>query len=142
MSATTSTAWPVRCTWGWKGIFGVPLDVAATYIVLFTIYGAVLEYSGAARYFLDVSFAAFGRSAAAPGRTVALGGFLLGTVSGSGVATTVTLGSVSWPILKRAGYLPNQGGGVLAASGIGAILSPPTSGRPRSSSPSSWTSPI
>jgi TRAP-type uncharacterized transport system fused permease subunit len=73
---------------GIEGIFGVPLDVAATYIVLFTIYGAVLEYSGAGRYFIDVSFAAFGtRSAAAPGRTATLAGFLLGTVSGSGVAT-------------------------------------------------------
>jgi TRAP transporter 4TM/12TM fusion protein len=113
---------------GVEGIFGVPLDVAATYIVLFTIYGAVLEYSGAGRYFIDVSFAAFGRSAAAPARTVTLAGFLLGTVSGSGVATTVTLGSVAWPVLRRAGYPRDQGGGVLAASGIGAILSPPTLG--------------
>jgi TRAP transporter 4TM/12TM fusion protein len=113
---------------GIEGIFGVPLDVAATYIVLFTIYGAVLEYSGASRFFIDVSFAAFGTSAAAPARTVALAGFLLGTVSGSGVATTVTLGSVSWPILRRAGYPREAGGGVLAASGIGAILSPPTLG--------------
>jgi TRAP transporter 4TM/12TM fusion protein len=113
---------------GVEGIFGVPLDVAATYIVLFTIYGAVLEYSGAGRYFIDVSFAAFGRSAAAPARTVTLAGFLLGTVSGSGVATTVTLGSVAWPVLRRAGYPRDQGGGVLAAAGIGAILSPPTLG--------------
>jgi TRAP transporter 4TM/12TM fusion protein/TRAP transporter TAXI family solute receptor len=114
---------------GIEGIFGVPLDVAATYIVLFTIYGAVLEYSGAGRFFIDVSFAAFGtRSRAAPGRTATLAGFLLGTVSGSGVATTVTLGSVAWPVLRRAGYPPNPGGGVLAASGIGAILSPPTLG--------------
>jgi TRAP transporter 4TM/12TM fusion protein len=113
---------------GVEGIFGVPLDVAATYIVLFTIYGAVLEYSGAGRYFIDVSFAAFGTSAAAPARTVTLAGFLLGTVSGSGVATTVTLGSVAWPVLHRAGYPRDQGGGVLAAAGIGAILSPPTLG--------------
>jgi TRAP transporter 4TM/12TM fusion protein len=114
---------------GIEGIFGVPLDVAATYIVLFTIYGAVLEYSGAGRFFIDVSFAAFGtRSAAAPGRTATLAGFLLGTVSGSGVATTVTLGSVAWPVLRRAGYPPDPGGGVLSAAGIGAILSPPTLG--------------
>jgi TRAP transporter 4TM/12TM fusion protein len=113
---------------GLEGIFGVPLDVAATYIVLFTIYGAVLEYSGAGRFFIDVSFAAFGRSRTGPGRTTALAGFLLGTVSGSGVATTVTLGSVTWPILRKAGYPKEQGGGVLAASGIGAILSPPTLG--------------
>lgn len=110
------------------GIFSTPLQVAATYIVLFTIYGAVLEYSGASKFFLDVSFAAFGQSSAGPGRTVTLAGFLLGTVSGSGVATTVTLGSVSWPLLRRAGYPQAQGGGVLAAAGIGAILSPPTLG--------------
>ncbi|HEU5316001.1 MAG TPA: TRAP transporter fused permease subunit, partial [Chloroflexota bacterium] len=95
---------------------------------LFTLYGAVLEYTGAARFFLDVSFAAFGQSNAGPGRTVTLAGFLLGTVSGSGVATTVTLGGVSWPILRRAGYPKEEAGGVLAAAGIGAILSPPTLG--------------
>lgn len=113
---------------GLEGIFGTPLDVAATYIVLFTIYGAVLEFSGAGQYFIDVSAAAFGRSRAGPGRTTAAAGFLLGTVSGSGTATTVTLGSVAWPLLKRGGYPPDAGGGVLAAAGIGAILSPPTLG--------------
>ena len=112
------------------GIFGVPLDVAATYIILFTIYGAVLEASGAARFFIDWAMAAMGRSttAAGPGRTVTLAGFLLGTVSGSGVATTVTLGSVAWPLLRRAGYSRETGGAILAAGGIGALLSPPTLG--------------
>ena len=113
---------------GLEGIFGVPLDVAATYIVLFAIYGAVLEFSGAARFFVEISFAAFGRSRTGPGRTSALAGFLLGTVSGSGVATTVTLGSVAWPLLRKAGYPKDEGGGIMAASGIGAILSPPTLG--------------
>ena len=113
---------------GTEGYFGVPLDVAATYIVLFTIYGAVLDLSGGSRFFIDLSFAAFRRSRTAPGRTVTTAGFLLGTVSGSGVATTVSLGSVSWPILRRAGYPPEQAGGVMAAGGIGAILSPPTLG--------------
>ena len=128
---TASHAWPrlmghnVMST---AGIFGIPLDVAATYIILFTIYGAVLEFSGASRFFLDLSFAAFGQSRAGPGRTVTLAGFLLGTVSGSGVATTVTLGGVSWPLLRRAGYPKEEGGGVLAAAGIGALLSPPTLG--------------
>jgi TRAP transporter 4TM/12TM fusion protein len=113
---------------GTSGFFGTPLDVAASYIVLFTIYGAVLDASGAGRFFVDLSFAAFRRSGAAPGRTVTMAGFLLGTVSGSGTATAVSLGSVSWPILRRAGYTREQGGGVLAAAGIGAILSPPTLG--------------
>jgi len=113
-----------------EGIFGVPLDVASTYIVLFTIYGAVLEYSGAGKFFLDWSMAAFGRSGdgAGPGRTVTIAGFLLGTVSGSGVATTVTLGAVAWPLLRRAGYSADTGGAILSAGGIGAILSPPTLG--------------
>lgn len=113
-----------------EGIFGVPLDVASTYIVLFGIFGAVLEASGAGRFFIDWAMAATGRSgsAAAAGRAVTIAGFLLGTVSGSGVATTVTLGSVSWPLLRRAGYPPEVGGGILAAAGIGAILSPPTLG--------------
>jgi TRAP transporter 4TM/12TM fusion protein len=113
-----------------EGIFGVPLDVAATFIVLFTIYGAVLEYSGAGKFFLDWAFAAMGRSnsGAGPGRTVTAAGFLLGTVSGSGVATTVTLGALAWPMLKRAGYDRNTAGGILSAAGLGAILSPPTLG--------------
>jgi TRAP transporter 4TM/12TM fusion protein len=113
---------------GTEGVYGVPLDVAATYIVLFTIYGAVLEASGASRFFIDLSFAAFKRSRTAPGRTVALAGFLLGTVSGSGTATAVSLGSVAWPVLNRARYPRDAAGGVLAAAGIGAILSPPTLG--------------
>ncbi|MGV0740866.1 TRAP transporter permease [Mycolicibacterium sp. XJ870] len=110
------------------GLYGVPLDVAATYIVLFTIYGAVLDASGASKFFIDLSFAAFRRSRAAPGRTVTLAGFLLGSVSGSGTATTVSLGSVCWPILNKAGYPKENAGGMLAAAGIGAILSPPTLG--------------
>jgi TRAP transporter 4TM/12TM fusion protein len=112
------------------GIFGVPLEVAATYIVLFSVYGAVLEHSGAGKFFIDWSLAAMGRSRspAAPGRSVTVAGFLLGTVSGSGVATTVTLGSVAWPMLRRAGYTPETSGAVLAAAGIGALLSPPTLG--------------
>ena len=111
-----------------SGFFGVPLDVAATYIVLFTIYGAVLDRMGAGRFFVEFSFSLFRRSGTAPGRTVATSGFLLGTVSGSGTATAVTLGSFAWPILKRAGYPKEAAGGMLAASGIGAILSPPTLG--------------
>jgi TRAP transporter 4TM/12TM fusion protein len=113
-----------------EGIFGVPLDVTATYIILFTIYGAVLEQTGAGAFFIRWAMAATGRSTsrAGPGRSVTLAGFLLGTVSGSGVATTVMLGSVSWPLLRRAGYAPETAGAILSAAGIGALLSPPTLG--------------
>lgn len=111
-----------------SGFFGTPLDVAATYIVLFTIYGAVLELSGGARFFVELSVAAFRRSRSAAGRTAVASGFLLGTVSGSGTATAVSVGAVTWPIMRRAGYTPERAGGVLAAAGVGALLSPPTLG--------------
>jgi TRAP transporter 4TM/12TM fusion protein len=113
-----------------EGVFGVPLDVASTYIILFTSFGAVLEHSGAARFLLDWSRAAFGRSrsGASAGRAVTLAGGLLGMVSGSGVAVTVMLGSVSWPMLRRAGYPRDTAGAVLSAAGIGAILAPPAMG--------------
>ena len=113
-----------------EGIFGVPLNVCATFIILFTIFGSVLAKSGAGPFFINWTMAAFGRSrsGAGPGRTVTLSGFLLGTVSGSGVATTVTLGAVVWPLLRRAGFSAEIGGGILSASGIGAIMAPPMMG--------------
>ncbi len=113
-----------------EGIFGVPLDVTATYIVLFTIYGAVLKYSGAGRFFIDWAASTVGRtrSGSGAGRTVTVAGYLLGAVSGSGVANTVMLGAVAWPMMRRAGYPPDTGGAMLAASGIGAILAPPAMG--------------
>lgn len=113
-----------------EGVFGVPLDVAASYIILFSIYGAILGASGAGKFFLEWSLAAVGKSGggAGPGRAVTVAGLLLGTVSGSGVANTVTLGSVAWPMLKRAGYKPDMGGAILSAAGIGAIICPPALG--------------
>jgi TRAP transporter 4TM/12TM fusion protein len=113
-----------------EGMYGLPLDVAVTYIILFSLYGAVLERSGAGRFFLDFSMRlSSGRDArSSAGRSVTLAGFLLGTVSGSGVATTVTLGSVAWPVLRRVGVSPDTAGAMLAAAGIGALLSPPTLG--------------
>lgn len=111
-----------------EGIFGIPLDVAATFIILFTIYGAVLEHSKAGEFFVNFSLAATGGKPTAAGRTVTLASFLLGGPSGSGVATTVTLGSVVWPLLNRAGYDKASAGGLLSAGGIGAIISPPVLG--------------
>jgi TRAP transporter 4TM/12TM fusion protein len=111
-----------------EGIFGIPIDVSSTFIILFTIYGAFLEVSGAGKFFIDFSFAAMGGKATGAGRTVTLASFLLGGPSGSGVATTVTLGSVAYPMLAKAGYSKDAAGGLLSAGGIGAILSPPVLG--------------
>ncbi len=111
-----------------EGIFGTAVDVSATLIVLFTIYGAILQASGAGKFFVDFSFAATGGKAASAGRTVVLSSFLLGGPSGSGVATTVTLGTVAWPMMKKVGYRADDAGGLLAAGGLGAIISPPVLG--------------
>ncbi|MBL0121491.1 MAG: TRAP transporter fused permease subunit [Betaproteobacteria bacterium] len=111
-----------------EGIFGVAVDVSATLIILFTIYGAFLQFSGAGKFFLDFSFAVMGGKPTGAGRTVVLASFLLGGPSGSGVATTVTIGSVAYPMLAKAGYEKNAAGGLLAAGGLGAILSPPVLG--------------
>src|SRR4029077_17665347 len=111
-----------------EGIFGAPIDVSSTLIILFTIYGAFLQYSGAGKFYIDFSFAAMGGNPAGAGRTIVLASFLLGGPSGSGVATTVTLGSVAYPMLVKAGYGKDAAGGLLAAGGLGAIISPPVLG--------------
>ena len=110
------------------GIFGTAVDVSASLIILFTIYGAILQTSGAGKFFVDFSFALTGGRATSAGRTVVLSSFLLGGPSGSGVATTVTLGTVAWPMMRRVGYKPDDAGGLLAAGGLGAIISPPVLG--------------
>jgi TRAP transporter 4TM/12TM fusion protein len=111
-----------------EGIFGTAIDVSATFIILFTIYGAVLQFSGAGEFFIDFALAVTGGKRSAAGRTVVLSSFLLGGPSGSGVATTVTIGSVAYPLLAKAGYAKEAAGGLLAAGGLGAIISPPVLG--------------
>jgi TRAP transporter 4TM/12TM fusion protein len=111
-----------------EGVFGVAVDVSSSLIILFTIYGAFLQFSGAGKFFLDFSFAAMGGKSSGAGRTIVLASFLLGGPSGSGVATTVTMGSVAYPMLARAGYGKEAAGGLLAAGGLGAIISPPVLG--------------
>jgi TRAP transporter 4TM/12TM fusion protein len=111
-----------------EGIFGTTVDVSSSLIILFTVFGAVLAQSGAGRFFIDFSFAAMGGRRNAAGRAVVLSSFLLGGPSGSGVATTVTIGSVAYPLLDKAGYDKNAAGGLFAAGGLGAIISPPVLG--------------
>jgi TRAP transporter 4TM/12TM fusion protein len=111
-----------------EGIYGTAVNVSSTLIILFTIYGAFLQFSGAGKFFIDFSFSAMGGEPTGAGRTVVLSSFLLGGPSGSGVATTVTLGAVAAPMLAKVGYHKNEAGGLLAAGGLGAIISPPVLG--------------
>ena len=111
-----------------EGIYGTAISVSSTLIILFTIYGAFLQFSGAGKFFIDFSFSAMGGKPTSAGRTVTLASFLLGGPSGSGVATTVTLGAVAAPMLAKVGYSKEEAGGLLAAGGLGAIISPPVLG--------------
>src|SRR5207244_9759295 len=86
-----------------EGIFGVAVDVSSSLIILFTIYGAFLQHSGAGKFFIDFSLALMCGKPNSAGRTVVLSSFLLGGPSGSGVATTVTIGAVADLILAPAG---------------------------------------
>ncbi len=113
---------------GLEGIFGVPLAVSSTFIILFTIYGSFLEQSGAGKFFVDLALALTGRRRTGAGQAVTVASFLLGGPSGSGVATTVTVGAIAYPLLKKAGYDRESAGGLLSAGGIGAVISPPILG--------------
>ena len=111
-----------------EGIFGIPVDVSSSLIILFTIFGAFLQHSGAGKFFIDYSMTLMGNKPNSAGRTVVLSSFLLGGPSGSGVATTVTIGAVAYPMMEKAGFEKNAAGGLLAAGGLGAIISPPVLG--------------
>ena len=112
-----------------EGIFGVAIDVSSSLIILFTIFGAFLQYSGAGKFYHRLLLRGDGRqSRPAPAAPWCWRSFLLGGPSGSGVATTVTLGSVAYPMLAKVGYGKNAAGGLLAAGGLGAIISPPVLG--------------
>src|SRR4029450_9500242 len=97
-----------------EGIFGIPVDVSSSLIILFTIYGAFLQHSGAGKFFIDFSMALMGHKPNSAGRTVVL--------------ASIALGGVSYRLMQRAGFEKNAAGGLLAAGGLGAIISPPVLG--------------
>ncbi|HBE43913.1 MAG TPA: C4-dicarboxylate ABC transporter permease, partial [Deltaproteobacteria bacterium] len=111
-----------------EGIFGVPIDVSSSIIIMFTIFGAFLTISGAGKFYVDFAFTAMGRKPSAAGRSVVATSYLLAMASGSGVANTVAIGSVAYPMLSKAGYNRDDAGGFLAAGGMGALTTPPVMG--------------
>jgi TRAP transporter 4TM/12TM fusion protein len=111
-----------------EGIFGVPLDVSASFVTIFVVYGALMEAAGAGRFFTDLALKFMGRKPSSAGRAVVLTTGLVGGPQGSGVATTMSLGPVLWPLLRDAGYSPHSAAGLLATGGIGAVISPPIMG--------------
>jgi TRAP transporter 4TM/12TM fusion protein len=111
-----------------EGIFGVPLSVSVSFVTLFVVYGTLMDAAGAGNFWLEMSLAVMGRGPASAGRGAVITTALLGGPQGSGVATTMSVSPVMWPILKKAGYSPNMAAGLISAGGIGAVLSPPLMG--------------
>ena len=111
-----------------EGIFGVPLSVSVSFVTLFVVYGTFMDAAGAGNFWLELSLAVMGRGPASAGRGAIITTALLGGPQGSGVATTMSVSPVMWPVLKKAGYSPNMAAGLISAGGIGAVLSPPLMG--------------
>jgi len=111
-----------------EGILGVPIDVSSTIIIMFCIFGGFLSVSGAGKFFVEFAFTAMGRKPTAAGRAVIATSYLMAMASGSGVANTVAIGSVAYPMLKKSGYDRDNAGGFLAAGGMGAVITPPVMG--------------
>lgn len=111
-----------------NGIIGTPINVCYTYIVLFIIFGAFLERTGIAGFFISFANRIAGWSSGGAAKVAVISSALCGMVSGSSVGNTVTTGSVTIPMMKKTGYKPEFAGAVEAASSTGGQIMPPIMG--------------
>ncbi len=111
-----------------SGVIGTPINVCFTYIVLFIVFGAFLERTGIASFFIDFANRVAGWSSGGPAKVAVISSALCGMVSGSSVGNTVTTGSVTIPMMKKTGYKPEFAGAVEAAASTGGQIMPPIMG--------------
>ena len=110
------------------GVMNTPVNVCAKYIVVFIIFGAFLERTGIAQFFISLANAIAGSSAGGPAKVAVISSALCGMVSGSSVGNTVTTGSVTIPMMKKTGYKGEFAGAVEAAASTGGQIMPPIMG--------------
>ncbi|HLR81993.1 MAG TPA: TRAP transporter permease [Paenalcaligenes sp.] len=113
---------------GQEGIFGIPLGVAATFVFMFVLFGAVLEVTGAGRFFIDLAFSLTGKKRGGPAKAAVIGSATLGSISGSAIANVVTSGAFTIPLMKKVGYSSEEAGGIEAAASTGGQITPPLMG--------------
>ena len=111
-----------------NGIFGNPISVCAKFIVVFIIFGAFLERTGIANFFISLANALAGAAPGGPAKVAVISSALCGMVSGSSVGNTVTTGSVTIPMMKKTGYKGEFAGAVEAAASTGGQIMPPIMG--------------
>jgi TRAP transporter 4TM/12TM fusion protein len=110
------------------GIFGIMANVLATYVLLFVLFGAFLEKCGAQRFFIDFPMAAVGHRIGGPGKVSVVASALFGSISGSAIANTVSTGTFTIPLMKKAGFKPHVAGGIEPAASIAGMFMPPIMG--------------
>jgi len=113
---------------GTEGIFGIPIYVSATYVMLFIVFGALVERTGTGQLFMDFAMSLTGQSAGGPAKVACLTSGMFGTVSGSAVANVMTTGTFTIPLMKRIGYKPAFAGAVEAVASTGGQIMPPIMG--------------
>jgi TRAP transporter 4TM/12TM fusion protein len=117
-----------QMTMSTEGIYGIPLDVSATIVFLFVLFGAMLERAGAGRYFIQLALSLLGGFKGGPAKAAVLGSGLTGLVSGSSVANIVTTGTFTIPLMKKVGYPPKKAAAVEVAASTDGQLAPPIMG--------------
>ena len=113
---------------GQEGIYGIPLGVAASFVFIFILFGALLEVTGAGQFFIDLAYALTGRQRGGPAKAAVLASAAMGSVSGSAIANVVTSGAFTIPLMKKVGYRAEEAGGVEAAASTGGQILPPIMG--------------
>lgn len=111
-----------------EGIYGIPIDVAATYILVFVIFGAFLETFGGGQWFVDLAYSLTGRFRGGPAKTAVIGSMLMGMISGSPAANVATTGCFTIPLMKQVGYKPHVAGAIEAVASTGGMFTPPIMG--------------
>ncbi|MGK7313622.1 MAG: TRAP transporter large permease subunit, partial [Candidatus Longimicrobiales bacterium M2_2A_002] len=110
------------------GVFGIMADVLATYVLLFVLFGSFLAASGAERFFIDWPLAAVGHRTGGPGKVSVIASGLFGSISGSAIANTVSTGTFTIPLMKKAGFKPHVAGAIEPAASVGGMFMPPVMG--------------
>ena len=111
-----------------ESVLGIPTRAFGELVIGFVMFGAVLQYTGAAQFFNNLSFALFGVVRGGPAKVSIFASGLMGSVSGSVVSNVLTTGVVTIPAMKRTGFSPAYAGGVEACASTGGVLMPPIMG--------------
>ena len=111
-----------------QGIYGIALGVVATYVFHYVLFGVLATRVGLGRFFIDLATALTGRFAGGPAKVSIFGSGLFGMISGSSIANTVTVGSLTIPAMIRVGYARHFAGAVEAAAATGGQITPPIMG--------------